>query len=145
MPERLPYNAPGQCKVTGEYIFDVLTSHDRDSLLPGRPISIGEPLSNAERCYFLRTNGDLVQITICTNALDEGVDLINLNNEIARGLVWETVERNRLLIGAAPLDAVQKQSSLRLILEQLNAPIIVLYSRQLWSDVKLRERVVGNG
>ena len=144
MLERQPYNAAGQCKVTGDYIFDVIRSYNIDSPLAGRSVEIGEPKDNAECCWFLRTSGELIQVSICTEALDEEIDFCSLHREIIAGLVWETVDTNRLLIGATPLTRKQRESSLSVITKQFNAPIIALYTRQRWIDIKLREKVTRN-
>lgn len=144
MLERQPYNAAGQCKATGEYVFDVLTSHNRESPLAGRSVTIGDPHDNAECCWFLRTDGSLMQITICTEALDDGLDLVALHNEVIAGLVWETIDANRLLIGTAPMTDKQREASLQTTLSMFNAPFISLFTRQRWIDVNLREKVIGH-
>ena len=144
MLERQPYNAAGQCKVTGDYIFDVIRSYNMDSPLAGRSVEIGEPKDNAECCWFLRTSGELTQVSICTEALDEGINFCSLHREIIAGLIWETMDTNRLLIGATPLTRKQRESSLSVITKQFNAPIIALYTRQRWIDIKLREKVTRN-
>lgn len=143
--ERQPYNAAGQCKVTGDYIYEVIRSHNEESPLRGRSIEIGPPNENAERCFFLRIDGSVTQTTICTEALDEGIDLIALNKEITAGLMWETVDTNRLLIGAAPMTPKQRSVSVATIFAMANAPVISLFTREKWADVLLREKVVGNG
>jgi len=127
----------GCCSICDTAVFDIVRVYPVGHPYHGEPLSLGAPLDTAFKLTMLLTSGDHIDITVCSNCIE--------NNKINYNDLWERIkyswgvevsDKNCIALNKPVYNEKQKVQLKAWLTRMSNEMILGVMCSRPWKKVK---------